>query len=449
MSTRTSIAGRWGLRAIVLWMAAFCCAPPAQAIAIASCREPFGFGGAEVNIVVLPYYQEGPSPVDLNGTGTQIALLLKLETLFRATEFDHWGIVLMTGTKQECDPDVVGKRMMASEIHPGGRLILLWGKLYQQEDDIYVQSYLRFSRRPMPNETGPSIQLMLRVGGKPFVGDVSSQDLVFPPEMLSRQELFAIQNNFNKSAFFYHQPNLDADRRPIPLDQFRKCVQCEDPLAFTVEARQGDWIRVKQFGGPEEYLLAHIEEGLSLDRRLPEVTFMQGLLGYLRYQTPSPQRPASAMKLAKDALMRYASREEAAREPETKAVALQLAGILDSTGDRDPSEKFDTAFQLVPYSSDARNLAAVWSLNRAVNSRESKIRPREIVDDFVAAVALDPDNPLVLANLQNFYELLASPVMQGKIESEFAFNSLEIESRLAQIKAIRKKMTAQAKPGTN
>ncbi len=449
MSARTSTAGRCVLCAIVVWMAALCCAPPAQAGAIASCRAPFGFGGAEVNLVVLPYYQEGPSPVDLNGTGTQIALLLKLETLFRATAFDRWGIILMTGTKRECDPDLIARRMMASEIRPGGRLILLWGKLYQQDDDIYVQSYVRFFRRPAPNESAPPVQLLMEVGGKPFSGDVSSQDLVFPPELLTRPELAAIQNNFAKSAFFYQQPNLDAARRPIPLDQFRKCMQCQDPLAFTVEARQGDWIRVKQIDGPEEYLLAHLEEGLSLNRRLPEVTFVQGLLGYLRYQTVSPQRPAAAMKLAEDALMRYASREEAAREPETKAVALQLAGILDSAEDRDPSGKFDTAFQLAPYSSDARNLAVIVELNRTFHSPESKLRPREIVDDFVAAVALDPENPLVLANLQSFYELIASPGVQGKIDPQFTLKPEEIESRLTQIKAIRKKMTAQSNPGTN
>jgi hypothetical protein len=449
MSDRLSNVARCFLTAALIWMAACCCPPPAQAGAIASCRAPFGFGGAEVNIVVLPYFQEGRSPVDLNGTGTQIALLLKLETLFRATEFDRWGIILMTGNKQECDPDVIEKRMMGSVIQPGGRLILLWGKLYQQDDDIYLQSYLRFFRRPMPNESAPPIQLLLDVGGKPFVGDVISQDLVFPPELLSRKELDAIQTNYDKSAFFYQEPNLGAPKKPIPLDQFRRCMQCEDPLAFTVEARQGDWIRVKQFNGPEEYLLAHLDEGMSLDRRLPEVTFVQGLLGHLRYQSNTPQRPVAAMKLAESALMRYTSREDAAREPETKAVALQLAGILDSEVKGDTGDKFDVAFNLVPYSSDARNLAAMWNFSRAANSPESKVRPREIADDFVAAVALDPENPLVLANLQSFYELMASGVLQNKIDAQFALPPPEIESRLAQIKAIRKKMTAQAIPATN
>lgn len=42
----------------VMWVALLVIAPRAQAIAISSCGgEPFAFESAEVNVVVLPYFQ--------------------------------------------------------------------------------------------------------------------------------------------------------------------------------------------------------------------------------------------------------------------------------------------------------------------------------------------------------------------------------------------------------
>src|SRR6516165_7046472 len=73
--------------------------PAAKAGAIASCDEPIVFEGAEVNVVVLPYFQANRSPMALNALGGQLALLVKLETLYRALSYDHWGVILLTGPK--------------------------------------------------------------------------------------------------------------------------------------------------------------------------------------------------------------------------------------------------------------------------------------------------------------------------------------------------------------
>jgi hypothetical protein len=75
-------------------------------------------------------------------------------------------------------------------------------------------------------------------------------------------------------------------------------------------------------------------------------------------------------------------------------------------------------------------------------SPANNLRPTEVANDFVAALALDPGNSLVLANLETFYELLATPAAQAKVNPEFAIKPSEIESRLAKVKAIRRNIVS-------
>jgi hypothetical protein len=261
----------------------------------------------------------------------------------------------------------------------------------------------------------------------------------------------AVAGNFQKAAFLYAAPRLDAGKFPLPLDRFRKCDSCPDRLAYTVEGREGDWIHVKTHEGQEGYLLAHPQNGISLNQRMPEVSFLQGAMGFLRYavQASIHNHPewASGISVADNALREYARREEAAQEPETKAAALQLSGILEfALTPNAPSPQVDTAFQLVPYSSDSRNLAAVFRLYEEYNS-PSRLRPRDLANDFVAAVSLDPRNPLALANLQTLYELLASPEIVLRVAPEFAIKSDELQASIDKVKAIRNDLRENRGPG--
>jgi hypothetical protein len=61
----------------------------------------------------------------------------------------------------------------------------------------------------------------------------------------------------------------------------------------------------------------------------------------------------------------------------------------------------------------------------------------------VAAAALDPQNPLVLANLQSFYELLASPAAQARVNPDFAIKPSEIRDSLEKVKSIRRGLAAK------
>jgi hypothetical protein len=415
-------------------------APRASAGAVSSCEMPIVFEGAEVNVVVLPYFQSGSSPRELNGLGSQLALLVKLETLYGALAYDRWGVILLTGSKQACDPDRIARELLA-RIHPSGRLLVVWGKLYQQDEDVYAQTFARFYRKRLPSEKAPPPDVGVQVGGKTFQGRITDQQFAFPPEQLSIKVMDAIAANFAKVAYIYDQPNLNAPKHHLPLEEFRKCDKCPDALAFTVEDQADDWIHVQPRQGRDGYLLAHVERGMSLNEQMPEVGFVKGLMGFLRYveslsETQTP-RMSAGIQVALQSLMEYAKRGQADEEPETKALALQLSGILQFSLKRDPSlEQFDKAYELVPYNADARNLAAMFRLYRDYSSSGKNIRARDTANDFIAAVALQPRNPLVLGNLESFYELLKSQTTQDKISPGTAIAADEIEAQLGKLRAI-------------
>jgi hypothetical protein len=436
--------------AIAVCVMSFVVAPLAQAGAISSCESPIVFEGAEVNVVVLPYFQSGRSPRELNGLGSQLALLVKLETLYRALAYDHWGVILLTGDKRACDPDRVSEELLF-RIRPAGRVIVVWGKLYQQDEDIYAQTFARFYRKPLPTEKASPPEVEFQLGGKTFQGRIAGQQFAFPPEQLPIKMIDAIAAGFADAAFIYDRPSLDAPKRPLPLEQFRKCDTCPGALAFTVEGQTEDWIHVRPREGGDGYLLAHLKQGVSLIQRMPELGFVQGLLGFLRYGEPplevQTSKISAGIKVAQQALLEYAKRSEADEEPETKASALQLAGMLEFAQKQgDSSEQFDAAYQLVPYNSDARNLAAMFRLYRDYSLPGKNLRARETANDFIAAVALQPRNTFVLGNLKSLYELLTTPSAQEKTNVGSTIGPDEIERQLTKLNAILQKVPGSSVP---
>lgn len=425
-------------------------APRANAGAMSSCEMPVAFEGAEVNVVVLPYFQSGSSPRELNGLGSQLALLVKLETLYGALAYDHWGVILLTGSKQACDPDRIAKELL-SQIHPSGRLLVVWGKLYQQDEDVYAQTFAKSYRKRLPSEKVAPPEVVFQVGGKTFQGRITDQQFAFPPEQLPIKVMDAVAANFARAAYIYDQPNLGAPKHRLPLEEFRKCDKCPDALAFTVEDQTDDWIHVRPKQGRDGYLLAHVEQGMSLNEQMPEVGFVKGLMGFLRYaeslsETKTP-RMSAGMQVAQQSLTEYAKRGQADEEPETKALALELSGILEFARKRDASsEQFDTAYELVPYNADARNLAAMFRLYRDYSSSGKNIRARDTANDFIAAVALGPRNVLVLGNLESFYELLQDQTMQDKISPGTAIATDEIEAQLGKLRAIIQRLGENPAP---
>jgi hypothetical protein len=97
-------------------------------------------------------------------------------------------------------------------------------------------------------------------------------------------------------------------------------------------------------------------------------------------------------------------------------------------------EQFNAAYALVPYDADARNLAALFTLRQSYLAPGQTLRPREVMNDFVAVAALDPAKPLGLANLRNFCEFMTEPESAQKIVPEAALTPAQVQSWLNRVK---------------
>ena len=137
------------VRRPVLVAAAVCLASltavsSARAGGVGMCSEPGAGAKAEGDGSGGPDVAARAAPRSLDGVGSRLALLVKLETLYRAMSYDHWGVVLLTGTKQECDPERVAAQLLQRKmIPPGGRMIIVWGNLFVRQDEVYEQTFAR------------------------------------------------------------------------------------------------------------------------------------------------------------------------------------------------------------------------------------------------------------------------------------------------------------------
>jgi len=113
------------------------------------CRYPFVFSDAAVNLVVLPYDDTGVSQPGSRGSGTQLALLLQMDALSHILGYGSVGAVQLEaspGDQHGCETDTVAGKLLGKEpgaeaqIRPGNGLVLVWGLMYEEDDDLYIQT---------------------------------------------------------------------------------------------------------------------------------------------------------------------------------------------------------------------------------------------------------------------------------------------------------------------
>jgi hypothetical protein len=388
------------------------------------CSEPFVFSSAGVNAVVLPYTYSGQADRPLDSAGRDLSSLIYLNTLFSILKFESVGAVQLVARdaadSKECTDSIVldkllGKRPGATaKMLPGNGLVMLWGRIYEEEGNIYVQSYVRFLRRDAEED------VPFQTGKERFNAGLASQVLTFAPRKLSVEDLNHIELEFKYSEGLRDKPDAQEPSRPIRSEEIDGH---ELPFAYHIVEVQGEWMRVEPFvpftrGG-------WVRAGFGTDRwplrdKMPEMSFVEGLVGYLTYRRgeasdPSHIAPSIQRKIA-ESFQRYESASEADSSPLPKAVERQILGILKSLrGETSPGDAaaasalFKEAYGLIPESAEARNIMACAELwtgwISATGNGLSESNIEKISQDFVGAIALDPRNDRVLGNLQSFYDL--------------------------------------------
>jgi hypothetical protein len=214
------------------------------------CSNPSVFADAEVNLVVLPYVSVGGSKSSLDDIGQRLALIVKLDTFAHVLEYGSLGATQME-VPQGADPDTCLPQVVIPKLlgqtpgadvtaEKGKGLIIVWGVLYEEDDDVVIQSYARFLRR----DTSESLSFSIDKFN--FMGQPSSQVVAFAPRAFKKSLLSEIENSYQRADFVHKEPKDDSEGEPLPRP-VAKCISCRGELTpgFQVQEYKGEWIHVR------------------------------------------------------------------------------------------------------------------------------------------------------------------------------------------------------------
>ena len=120
------------------------------------CSNPSVFPGAAINVIILPYSTETPRHT-LGEAAQKFTMLMQLEILFSLLKYESVGVKRLVATQEEmksgeCGPErvlamLLGQQPGAREtLRKGHGLILVWGTFYEEGENLYHQTYVRFLR---------------------------------------------------------------------------------------------------------------------------------------------------------------------------------------------------------------------------------------------------------------------------------------------------------------
>ena len=400
------IAG-WGL-----WPAA------ARAGMISMCHRAPVFSGAAVNVVILPYQFDSIGNFSGNRrSGDHLGFLIQMDTLLGLLKYRSIGVVKLLDpeSREGCDPRKILERILtrgpsSESLREGQGLILLWGRFFAEGDNLYVQSYLQFLRKgrreewSLPWPGGPS--------GSRLRGALPNTVISFAPRQLTRQDLKALDRDFQALTRAYEKPSRNSPKKELNL---------YDHFGFYVtDARKG-WMKIAPFGWPEGggWIEARTDSArFPLRKKLPELNLVDALTGYLerriRSASDQPRQPRLAEWVRK-ALRQF--KEDSPRTPPAPAHALAelLTAFTYLNPDGPPPEPFPEeahralhrAVRWAPDLADLHNLAVMGDLARDFHKGTPATRRLEKHRQTLTRIlSLAPDNPYILGNLQTLSERL-------------------------------------------
>ena len=411
------------------------------------CDRPFVFRDAAVNLVVLPYSNltEYGTQLPLDRVGRQIPLLIQANGLFLMLKYASVGSVNLIAREAapQCSEEVVLSQLLEQQpgaqavVAPGHGLILVWGTIYTEGGQTFIQTYLRFLRRGLQEE------FRARIGDQEFVSNLAGQAVTFAPRILTSEDLDKIEKAFRQAITAHEGPG---PQFPV-ID-----LHLYDPKGFQHSGRrhQGyhvldqkrDWMLVETDSGSRGWIRANASIGSTrLSDWLPEMHFIDLTACYLQSMV-NQSKSAQAFGQAKAALEVYLSRSGNDVAPLTAAVAEQMVGILAARADSVRNltyadSLFSEAAKMLPSSPNARVLAALASFQSQTSGDSYPADAAGLERQLSTAFALDPRDSTAYKNIVGFYDYL------GKQSPRFGTNDLPPE-RINQ----RLKMLRGIKPGT-
>jgi hypothetical protein len=250
----------------------------ARAGMLAACEEPSGFAGP-VQVFVLQYGFE-PSALEadqrLVETARRLSYLIQLDVLANDSYGSIASILLQEEKSGSCTAGEVQDRLLGSgALRPGQAVALVWGRIYREGDDVLVQSYLRFLRVDTDELRFADEHFAVALSDPPvrLEGSLPTQSIAFPPRRLSAERLDRIDADWRAAARLYDQPYVSGSARELPPPDER--------FAYFVREMAADgWLGIElSQGGGRGWLKADPAVGRSLRALLPELAFVEGVIG--------------------------------------------------------------------------------------------------------------------------------------------------------------------------
>ena len=396
-------------RLLTLLLPLVLAAPAGAAMFNRPCSDPVVFRDAAVNAVVLPWRADGGSAA-LQAASRQISSLAHLQLLMNMLPLGSVGAVdLVAEPGAVCDVDEVLARVSLGGA-PGGRLargqavLAIWGRLFEQEGELFVQTYLRFARQ---GEGGLALErLGLSWGGTELQAGLPMQALAFAPRRIRLDDLARIDAASRNALRVRPTPYADAPGVAIGSSP-------RESFPYWVTEQRGDWLKLAPMrtGLPAGWVKARSGDEIpdwSLSRWLPELDYAEAVAGWLRLQVGGlgeAERARIAQQVA-GGLARYEAAVPADSAPAAWGLAAALRGHLAWVrGERAAAAAlFAAARERLPASAAAANLAAVSALSDVPAGPASAQR---LGRGLLGALALAPQDPLLRANLAALYRAYA------------------------------------------
>lgn len=418
----------------------------------AYCSSPFIFEGSDVNVVVVPYTLSGPDEAFRQQTrfgdlleskvAQKLSILIQQDTLFALSYPAGMGVVHVIPDTTDCTAENVLHRV-EPELQDGKGLVLLWGHFLEDDDQVYVQSYARFLRKDRTESLRylPEASSDLSLTGEP-----AQRAIGFAPRLLDEADIAAVDKAFAEASKIYSDRRGDTVVGNLEFSLERPIAYYVDDIDLEsgrMHVRPHDFI-----GGPEGWVAARADPTIwPLSRKLPELTFVNAVAGYLAARIIEDERQESHWAGSWERRLRttaarsqagFARYLAAVEEDEEKrdsfderaAVALSysLSGVLDllagrAGGDTSPeraqaaARKFEAARHFAPYQAETRNLLAMSLAGAGLADRAM---PARAVQAWSTALSLDPGSERIAGNLAQFYDFLlrTDPAASGLSERE-------------------------------
>lgn len=432
----------WALTAFILVV--LLVGQPATAGLVASCTKPGVFGGAAVNVVILPYTYTGDRGAPLSEAAQRIALLFKLDLLATA-RYGSLGVIRLDeeGMPGACDADRIIGDLRSGFFdpsfglpQPGSGVIVLWGRFFESADALYVQSYLSFFRHAATD--GVPIQLANR---QTVEAQLPAKQVAFAPRKVEHEWIDGLVRRFAEVSAVRSAPDENAPRVALELGGSER-------FAFGVRDAAPGWLELVSYGDqPGGFVRLGAETHSFLREYLPEFGFVDGLIGYLtlrarfedhgfRFATPRRMVP-----LIEDSFLRYRSEIDPRREPlstglsHALAAAANLLGqtpgqIADDRARNAAREHLDRGAALLPGNANALTMAALVAM---ADPRATADAPK-VEARLTRALMVAPGNDLAVRGLNHLYEgLMRQP------DTALPYERSELSSRIEALGVMRER----------